>query len=344
MDKKRRQYKIIALAVLVALAITACSPTSSDVVEALPELQESDPTPISEAIVTIQPTENIAPTLEAKLATSEEKSDAISISEKDAMQQIYIPAGEFIMGSEDEDAKKTKEGGVAWPEIPEHEVYLDGYWIDKYEISNSQYKLCVDEGICVPPFYPVTFMGIEYYANPDYSNYPVTYVDWYLARDYCEWAGRRLPTEAEWEKAARGVGGEKYTWGNEPISNERANFCDGNCPKSHADINFDDGYAEPAPVGSYPAGASPYGIMDMAGNVWEWTSTIPQPYPYDLLDGREEPDLREGEDVEFGDGPKRGWRGGTWANGTWWLRVSVRYGSVPGYWHNSLGFRCAASE
>lgn len=319
-------------------------PSSIDATEPLSEPQGSDITPFSDAIVTISVSEIIEATPMSTLTTSGENSDTLLVAEKDAMQQIYIPAGEFIMGSNEKDAKKTEEGGVASPETPEHTVYLDEYWIDKYEITNSQYKLCVDEGLCIPPFFATTFMGIEYYANPDYADYPVIYVDWFMARDYCGWAGRRLPTEAEWEKAARGPGGSKYAWGNDLVSNERANFCDGNCPKTHADFSFNDGHAESAPVGSYPAGASPYGLMDMAGNVWEWTSTIPQAYPYDLLDGREELDLRDGENVEFGDGPKRVWRGGTWANGSWWLRASVRYGSVPGYWHTSLGFRCAASE
>ncbi len=329
---------------MIALLITACLSSSPDVSEPLIGPQISDITPFLGITVTIPPSEIIEATPESTLATIEPNISSLLVSEKDGMQQIYIPAGEFIMGSSDDDAKKTVEGGVASPEIPEHTVYLDGYWIDKYEITNSQYRLCVDEGFCLPPLLPLTYLGFEYYANPDSADYPVIYVDWYMVRDYCEWAGRRLPTEAEWEKAARGTDGRRYTWGNNPVSGERANFCDVNCPKTHAAFGFDDGYAETAPVGSYPAGASPYGVLDMAGNVWEWTSTIPQPYPYDLLDGREESDLREGEDVVFGDGPQRVWRGGTWANGTWWLRASLRYRSVPGYWHNSLGFRCAASQ
>jgi serine/threonine-protein kinase len=265
------------------------------------------------------------------------------ISEKDGMELIYIPAGEFMMGSDDEDAKKTEAGGVASPEIPVHRLYLEAYWIDKFEVSNAQYRRCVEAGECLAPRLPLSYMGVEYYDNPEYADYPVIYVDYFLARSYCAWAGRRLPTEAEWAKAARGTDGRRYTWGSEPVSGERANFCDRNCPKTHADSLFDDGYAETAPVGSYPAGASPYGVMDMAGNVWEWTSTIPQPYPYDPTDGREAAEPRTREEVAFGDGPQRVWRGGTWANGTWWLRAAIRYHSVPGYWHNSLGFRCAQS-
>jgi formylglycine-generating enzyme required for sulfatase activity len=136
------------------------------------------------------------------------------------------------------------------------------------------------------------------------------------------------------------------------VSNEKANFCDENCERPPSNPSFDDGYAQTAPVGSYPAGASPFGALDMAGNVWEWTSTIPMDYPYDPLDGREEPDPRVGtcsppdcddNETAFGDGPQRVWRGGTWSNGVWWVRATVRYHSVPGYWHSGLGFRCAAS-
>ncbi|MDP3185115.1 MAG: formylglycine-generating enzyme family protein, partial [Anaerolineales bacterium] len=141
-------------------------------------------------------------------------------------------------------------------------------------------------------------------------------------------------TEAEWEKAARGTDGGKYPWGNEPLSGERANFCDINCTRSFANYLYNDGYALTAPVGSYPAGASPYGAMDMTGNVWEWTGTLIRPYPYDSADGREDLDA-SGE---------RAWRGGPWSNGVWWMRSTVRYRSVPTYWWYNLGFRCASSE
>ena len=280
---------------------------------------------------TIPPTATDVPTL---VATAQPTMGSTRISEVDQMAQIYIPAGEFKMGSTDIEAKIVIENGRAYPEIPVNTVYLDEYWIDKYEVTTGQYALCVDAGVCQPPFTFGSSTRAEYYGNPEYANYPVIWVKWAMARTYCEWAGRRLLTEAEWEKAARGTDGRKYPWGNEPVSGERTNLCDVDCPRSWANPIYDDGYPDTAPVGSYPAGASAYGVMDMSGNVWEWNGTLIQPYPYDATDGREDLDA-SGE---------RSWRGGAWNDGYWWMRASVRYRSVPNYWYFNLGFRCASSE
>ncbi|MFH1907385.1 MAG: formylglycine-generating enzyme family protein [Chloroflexota bacterium] len=268
------------------------------------------------------------------LVETEPTIGSTRISEVDQMVQVYVPSGEFIMGSADLEAKITLEGGRAYPEMPVNTVYLDGYWIDKYEVSNGQYALCLDAGICQPLHLTSSETRTKYYGNPEYSNYPVIWVNWYMARAYCEWTGRRLPTEAEWEKAARGTDGRKYPWGNDPLSGERANFCDIDCPRSFANSLYNDGYPDTSPVGNYPAGASPYGAMDMTGNVWEWTGTLIQPYPYDSNDGR--------EDLEANG--ERVWRGGPWSNGVWWMRSTVRYRSVPTYWLDNLGFRCASSK
>jgi len=288
---------------------------------------------------TIMPNLNnppILPTVAATIAPAPIETEptlgSTRVSEVDQMVQVYVPSGEFIMGSDDPEAKISIEGGRAYPEIPVNTVYLDGYWIDKYEVSNGQYALCVDAGVCRPSYLSSSETRPYYYGDPKYANYPVIWVNWYMARAYCEWAGRRLPTEAEWEKAARGPDAREYPWGDEPLSGERANFCDINCPRTIANPNFNDGYSDTSPVGNYPTGASPYGVMDMSGNVWEWTGTLIMPYPYDSNDGRENLEVN-GERV---------WRGGPWSNGFWWMRSSVRYRSIPSYWQVNLGFRCAS--
>lgn len=300
---------------------------------------------------TAEPTLELVPTPEPTALSSGDTC----VSDIDGMEQIYIGAGDFIMGADDYEAKQSDANvnGVAAPEVPVHTVYVDAFWIDKYEVTNHQYSLCVADGMCTEPKLLNSFLGIPYYGNPEYDDYPVNYVDYYSARNYCTWAERRLPTEREWEKAARGIDARKYPWGNDPVTDDKANFCDSNCPKRHANPSYDDGYVETAPVGSYPAGASPYGVLDMAGNVWEWVDSVPMNYPYDPEDGREVEDPRTAScyldsncpenTTHFGDGPQRVWRGGTWANGLWWLRATVRYHSVPSYYHNSLGFRCAAN-
>jgi len=229
-----------------------------------PKTNTSIPTNTLEA--RILPTVTDLPTI---VETEQPTLGSTRISPVDQMVQVYVPSGEFIMGSDDPEAKTTIEGGRAYPEIPVNTVYLDGYWIDKYEVSNGQYALCVSAGVCQPPWDTRSRTRTSYYGNPEFSNYPVIWVNWNMARTYCEWTGRRLPTEAEWEKAARGTNGRKYTWGNDPISGERANFCDINCTETYANELYNDGYADTSPVGSFPAGASPYGAMDMAGNVWE---------------------------------------------------------------------------
>ncbi len=323
---------IIALfgAILSACHTQKLEPTLTFApVSTLPPTATNTPVPTNTSEATVLLTATILPTLTEQLTMGSSR-----IFEVDQMVQVYVPAGEFLMGSTDPEAKITLEGGVAYPEIPQHTMYLDGYWIDKYEVSNGQFALCVEAGGCSTHYPAENYTYPGYYVKPEYSNYPVVWVNWYQARAYCEWAGRRLPTEAEWEKAARGTDGGKYPWGNEPLSGERANFCDINCTRSFANYLYNDGYALTAPVGSYPAGASAYGAMDMTGNVWEWTGTLIRPYPYDSADGREDLDA-SGE---------RAWRGGPWSNGVWWMRSTVRYRSVPTYWWYNLGFRCASSE
>jgi eukaryotic-like serine/threonine-protein kinase len=330
-------FSLSALSVILAVLLCACS------VQNQSATQTPAPTSKNETSLTLAPSltpvpvssPTASPSLTPTVAATPLPAIGSSrISPVDQMEQVFVPAGAFLMGSDDIEAKREIEGGRAYPEIHQHTVYLDEFWIDKYEVTNSQYAQCVAAGVCDLPLDRGSYTYRSYFDNPDFSDYPVVWVNWYQANDYCGWAGRRLPTEAEWEKAARGTDGQKYPWGNEPVTGERANFCDIHCTRDIANMNFDDGYPDTAPVGSYPAGASPYGAMDMSGNVWEWTSTIIQPYPYDANDGREDP-AGTGERV---------WRGGPWSNGIWWMRSSVRYRSVSWYRWYVLGFRCASSQ
>jgi len=235
----------------------------------------------------------------------------------DLSEMVYVPAGEFTMGSEDSKVD----------EKPIHTVHLDEYYIDKYEVTNEQYRVCVETArVCQPP------LNIKAYDDSTKANHPVVYVDWYRARDYCTWVGKRLLTEAEWEKAARGTDGWVYPWGNE-FDNTRLSFCDTSCESDWKDQSINDGFAETAPVGHYELGKSPYGAYDMAGNVWEWVSSQYKPYPYQADDGRE----------DLISTTARVMRGGGWFNGPTYRYVSSRAGYKPDYRSSRVGFRCGVS-
>ncbi|MBI5877338.1 MAG: SUMF1/EgtB/PvdO family nonheme iron enzyme [Chloroflexi bacterium] len=224
---------------------------------------------------------------------------------------VYVPAGDFKMGS-----------NTNWnDEKPQHRVALDGYWIDKTEVTNAQYAKCVTAGACSAPVSLLSYTRPHYYLNAQYSNYPVIYVSWNDAQNFCGWDGKRLPTEAEWEKAARGTDGRVYPWGNE-FEKSRLNSIDG-------------GAGDTTTIGSYPQGASPYGALDMAGNVWEWVAdrysdTYYQNAP--TLDPK-------GPDS----GSSRVLRGGSYDFGAASARASGRIGSKGPLMYNYVGFRCAGS-
>jgi formylglycine-generating enzyme required for sulfatase activity len=179
--------------------------------------------------------------------------------------------------------------------------------------------------MCEQPHFTKSDFRPNYYGNPEFDKYPVIYVDWTMAKAYCEWRGARLPTEAEWEKAARGIDGRSYPWG-EGISCEQANY-DGESDTAKFCVG------ETSVVGSYESGKSPYGLYDMAGNVFEWTSSLNQAYSYDAADGREDP-TRAGNRVI---------RGGSWNEDAHDLQVFYRSWIGPEYSESEIGIRCARS-
>lgn len=178
------------------------------------------------------------------------KAGSERTSSKDGMSQVYVTQGTFQMGGLDPSATSDEK--------PVHKVEMKGYWIDKIEVTNAMFLLCVQAGACNPPQSTSSKSHPSYFNNAEFNDYPVVNVTWDSARQYCEWAGRRLPTEAEWEYAARGNTVNTYPWGEDKPDDTRASF------------NYT--LSDTSQAGSYPAGASPFGVLDMAGNVFEWTN------------------------------------------------------------------------
>jgi len=263
----------------------------------------------------------------------------------DGMTMVYVPAGQFEMGSDDDGvdyamqlcSELSDDCQRRWyeDEQPVHTVALDGFWIDKYEVTNAQYQKCVEAGACQAP--TTCNWGEPTYGEADKADHPAVCVDWQGAQDYCEWAGARLPTEAEWEYAARGPAGNVFPWGD-TFDGTLANSCDTNCTLDWKHTGYDDGYEQTAPVGSYPDGTSWCGAEDMAGNVWEWVS--------DWYDS----DYYSASPAENPGGPSSGEyrvsRGGSWrdgSNGELLLAAFRYYSGVPSNRTSNVGLRCASA-
>jgi formylglycine-generating enzyme required for sulfatase activity len=258
---------------------------------------------------------------------------------------IHVPAGTFRMGSTEAEIAQAEDACLECPtgwfdgEHPEHEVSLDAYWIDKYEVTNRQYaRFIADQGYARRELWTAAgwdWKEREGRSQPRYweeeawnrDDLPVVGVAWFEAVAYCRWAGARLPTEAEWERAAGWDASRRrkleYPWG-EAWDPQRANTAEG-------------AVGHTTSPGAYcPTGASPVGACDMAGNAWEWCSSLYWPYPYRAGDGRE--DL-EAEGT-------RSLRGGSWINGRDRARTRYRLPPFPGdfiMFDPTNGFRCATS-
>jgi serine/threonine-protein kinase len=237
---------------------------------------------------------------------------------------VYIPAGEFQMGCDPE-----HNGGFSClaDALPLHTVTLDAYFIDQYEVTTVQYAECVAADGCEYPSRTNSATRESYFANPEFDHFPMIFVTWSDASAYCTWAGKRLPSEAEWEKAARGSEVKAYPWGDD----------DPACTLANA-FNNPDGSActgDTSAVGSYPEGNSVFGVADMAGNVWEWVADW-----YSETYYAESPAVNPlGPDGSS----NKVLRGGGWSST--WPQLLSAYRTFDPNFHssNDLGFRCALS-
>jgi formylglycine-generating enzyme required for sulfatase activity len=235
---------------------------------------------------------------------------------------VIVPAGEFIMGCYPAPGLCDLDNEILIA------VTLDNFFIDRFEVTNAQYAECVADGGCTRPSNEASSTRPSYYSNPEYANYPVIPDSWVHAAAYCNWAGKRLPTEAEWEKAARGNRDIRFfPWGDQFSDCSLANGVNMNTMEPCED--------DTTQVGSYPLGMSQYGAMDMSGNVAEWVSDWYQA------------DYYESSPLINPLGPESGTekilRGGSWTNGWIPLQVSDRWPILPETSYNFIGFRCALS-
>ena len=239
-------------------------------------------------------------------------------------EKIYIPAGEFQMGCDpDHNGGFPCEANA----LPLHTVLLGAFYIDHTEVTNAQYAQCVTAGTCKPPMSLTSAHRDRYYGSEEYGDYPVTWVNWYQAQDYCIWAGGSLPTEAQWEKAARGSTDTRtYPWGDQTPQCRLANFYDYQGFGNYC-------MGDTSPAGSCPAGASPYGVLDMAGNLFEWV--------YDWYSDtyyRGSPGINPTGPI---DGTEKVLRGGSWYYFADTLGVAYRLSAGQGGQSLQFGFRCA---
>ncbi len=307
--------KVFPLLTVVVFLMTACS-----------VLGQAQPTPID--LPAASPTD--APAAQPVQATEKPAQGSLGDErtvKASGMIQVFVPDGKFNMGGYDPDAQPDEKPGRT--------VSISAFWMDKVEVTNAMYTLCVNAGVCKPPREIKSATRPSYFNNPDFADYPVIYISWNDADAYCKWVGGRLPTEAEWEYAARGGDYRIYPWGDNAPDKTLANF------------NYESG--DTSRVGSYPNGASAFGVLDMAGNVWEWVSDYYNPAYYASAPA-ENP---QGPEQYSVNGPRKVLRGGSWADGYKELRLANRgyllaqnlqadpqSQSYQGEFNDHTGFRC----
>ncbi len=265
------------------------------------------------AIPTLTPggthAEAVLPTPAATPLPTPAGAEQTLVSPADGMTLIYIPAGEFLMGS-------TKfDRDLETNEVPQRAVALDAYWISQTQVTNAMFARCAAAGACQ---YSASSETNPRYQDPAYADHPVVYVSWQAAQAYCAWSGGRLPTEAEWEKAARGAGGQKYAWGDSSPASDT--------------VNAGNAAGDTTPVGAYPQGASPYGVLDMGGNVREWVWDWYDPYYYQYAAGSNPAGPAAGE--------KKVLKGASYSDAYRFARPANRLAHDPASPGVNRGFRC----
>lgn len=313
----KSRSRLIGVLGLGALVLIVAVYGTIRVFSGLTSAREIDESPVEGAVLptdalpvipnTEEPT--LTPMPADTLTPAATPTAASTISDSRGVQMVLVPEGEFTMGSDRGEPD----------EQPVHVVHLDAFYIDKYEVTNKMYKECVDGGECDPPrqiYFFAENPSRIYFGNSQFDDFPVVYVDWNMARAYCQWRDARLPTEAEWEKAARGTEGDTYPWGRD-LDCQRANH--------ERCVNRTDR------AGSYEAGKSPYGAYDMAGNVAEWVG--------DWYSGNYYTNSPRSNPRGPVSGQSRVLRGGSWPR--YDVTTFHRSSFAPTYNTFDIGFRCA---
>lgn len=304
----RMMAGVVAALLLVAVGafavrLLARSSGPRSVARATPAATRAAETPQQAGAAAALPTPTPRPTATpAPTTTPEAEQERVRVNPADGAEYVFFPAGEFGIGSNPAADPLAYED-----ETPRSPLRLAAFWIMRSEVTNRQYRACVQDGACSEP-------SGGSWEDDAAGDYPVAFVTWAQAVQYAAWAGGRLPSEAEWERACRGGQNNLYPWGDDNPDATRANF---------------GGAGRAAAVGSFPDGATAAGLLDLAGNVWEWTGSAYAPYPYAPGDGREAP----------GAPGERVLRGGSFANPARYLRCANRGRDLPVQANQRIGFR-----
>ncbi|HSH05297.1 MAG TPA: bifunctional serine/threonine-protein kinase/formylglycine-generating enzyme family protein [Anaerolineae bacterium] len=311
---------ILVLLVALTYLITQLQNEPDETTAELPAATATFQSEIIMMATALAPTPTLTPPPTSIIPTPQ------SFTDETGAQLLYMPGGVFRLGNDDGDDD----------EQPSVLVRLDPYFIDATEVTNGQYAQCVDDGACTPPINSGATYHRAYFGDPDFDNYPVIFVNWYDADTFCEWRGGRLPSEAEWERAASfdtfSLKKFAYPWGDAP-NPTAMNSCDANCPSDNKQADVNDGHRDTAPVGSYANGRSPLGNYDMLGNVLEWVSDWYDPDYYQTA-----PQINPLGPV---DGQFKSVRGGSWLTPPDNVGVTRRGSYDPTVHRANLGFRCA---